>query len=121
MRAFVFENDTSLLVTTDQKNLPRSPGGEWRFTRHINDVTKELTAQEINWLKSEGFSDVGTHLVDLVQHPRKGWRGEAGQHPTACGEAAVRVHQMIAAGAHDARVMNSSATCRVNSPAEAVE
>ena len=50
--------------------------------------------------------------IDLVDNPSKGWRGETGQHPAACGEAAVRVHQMIAAGAHGARVMNSLTGCR---------
>jgi hypothetical protein len=57
MRAFVFVNDNLQAVTTAQagNNLPRPTAGEWTFNRQMDDAAKELTAQEVNTLKSEGF------------------------------------------------------------------
>lgn len=57
MRAFVFVNDRSRAVTTDQagKNLPSPSAGKWTFNRQMDDAARELTAEEVNTLKREGF------------------------------------------------------------------
>jgi hypothetical protein len=57
MRAFLFVNGQLQAVTTDQagKKLPRPQEGEWEHVRQIADVTKELSAEEVESLKSEGF------------------------------------------------------------------
>lgn len=57
MRAFVFVNNDLKVVTTEQAgtDLPYPASGEWTFNRQINDVAKELTAQQVNTLNSEGW------------------------------------------------------------------
>jgi hypothetical protein len=57
MRAFVFTSGSLQAVSTDQagSNLPNPPSGKWERTRQMDDVAKELSAQEVNTLQSEGF------------------------------------------------------------------
>ena len=50
--------------------------------------------------------------VDLVEHVRKGGRREPRDKASAGRETAVRANQMLAARAHDARVMDSPPDCR---------